>query len=221
VRSFRFRRLGALAVMAALVIPSVVPAAAQSDDDSAQVILDWNVNALGAAGKAGGSAALTGLYLAMTHGAVYDAVVSIAGGYQPYIGKLDADPTASKVAAAATAAHDVLAALFPDQAADLQTLLDTSLGTVADGPAKDAGVAVGKAAAAAMLAEREGDGRGGERKPIYGDAPGEYRLTPPDMAEFGAAWIADVKPFVAEGRRGLPHRGPGRAGQCGVRGRVQ
>ena len=75
--------------------------------------------------------------------------------------QVDADPGASKVAAAATAAHDVLAAIYPDQAADIQALLDTSLGAVADGPAKDAGIAVGKAAAAQMLAAREGDGRGG------------------------------------------------------------
>ena len=136
--------------------------------------------------------------LAMVHGAIYDAVVSIAGGYQPYLGKLDADPTASKVAAAATAAHDVLAAMYPDQAADLQALLDTSLGAVADGPAKDAGIAVGKAAAAQMLAAREGDGRGGKHPLTYGDGPGEYRPTPPDMTEFGAAWLADVKPFLAE-----------------------
>jgi hypothetical protein len=44
------------------------------------VILDSNQNTLAAAGKAGGPAALTGLYLAMVHGAIYDAVVSIAGG---------------------------------------------------------------------------------------------------------------------------------------------
>jgi hypothetical protein len=162
------------------------------------VVLDWNQNTLAAAVAAKGPPAITGLFLAMVHGAVYDAVVSIAGGYQPYLGKLEADPTASKVAAAATAAHDVLAGLFPDQAADLQTKLDTSLGAVPAGAAKDAGVAVGKAAAAAMLSAREGDGRGGKHELTYGDGPGEYRPTPPNFSEFGAAWLADVKPFLAE-----------------------
>jgi hypothetical protein len=186
------------------MVPSVVPATAQSPsaaaagDDSPQAVLDWNQNTIAAAGTAGGPAALTSLYLAMVQGAVYDAVVSIAGSYQPYLGKLDADPTASKPAAAASAAHDVLAALFPDQAADLQALLDTSLGAIADGPAKDAGIAVGQAAAAQMLAAREGDGRGGTHPLTYGDGPGEYRPTPPDMTEFGAAWLADVKPFIAD-----------------------
>lgn len=193
-------RLRGLVAIAALVVttPVAIPVAAQAGDESPQAVLDWNVNTLGAAGKAGGPAALTGLYLAMVHGAIYDAVISIAGGYQPYLGKLEADPTASKAAATATAAHDVLAALFPDQAADLQALLDTSLGAVPDGTAKDAGVAVGQAAAAAMLTAREGDGRGGDHPLTYGDGPGEYRPTPPDMAEFGAPWLADVKPFLAE-----------------------
>ena len=144
----------------------------------------------------------------MVHGAIYDAVVSIAGGYQPYLGQLEADPTASKVAAAATAAHDVLAGLFPDQAADLQTKLDTSLEAVPDGAAKDAGVAVGQAAAAAMLAAREGDGRGGDFTLTYGDGPGEYRPTPPDMTEFGAAWLGDVKPFLAEDIASYRTEGP-------------
>jgi hypothetical protein len=138
------------------------------------------------------------MYMAMVHGAMHDAVNAIAGGYQPYLEGLTADPTASKVAAAAAAAHGVLAASFPDQAADLDALLETSLSGVPDGEAKDAGVAVGQAAAAAMLADREGDGRGGEHPLTYGDGPGEYRPTPPDASEFGAAWVADVRPFLAE-----------------------
>jgi hypothetical protein len=190
--------LGALvaATLAASMLGA--PAAAQTDDESPQVILDWNVNTLAAAATAGGPPAVTALFVAMVHGAIYDAVVSIAGGYQPYLGQLDADPTASKVAAAATAAHDVLVGLLPDQAADLQTKLDTSLEAVPDGAAKDAGVAVGQAAAAAMLAAREDDGRGGEFTLTYGDGPGEYRPTAPDMTEFGAGWLGDVKPFLAE-----------------------
>src|SRR5262245_41686453 len=115
----RIARIRSVVVAAALLLatPMAIPVAGQSaqaaGDDSPPAVLDWNQNTPAAAGKAGGPAALTGLYLAMVHAAIYDAVVSIAGGYQPYLGKLDADPTASKVAAAATAAHDVLAGLFP------------------------------------------------------------------------------------------------------------
>lgn len=206
----RSPRMKALVAIAALlvVMTAATPVAAQDAADSAQVVLDWNQKTLAAAATAGGPPAVTGLFVAMVHGAIYDAVVSIAGGYQPYLGQLAADPGASKAAAAATAAHGVLSDLFPDQAPDLQALLDTSLGALPDGAAKDAGVAVGQAAAAAMLAARDGDGRGGEHPLDYGDGPGQYRPTPPDLTEFGAAWIADVTPFVAESAAVYRTEGP-------------
>ena len=172
------------------------------------MILDWNVNTLGAAGTAGIPPAVTNLYMAMVHGAMYDAVNAIAGRYQPYLEGLEADPSASKVAAAATAAHGVLAASFPDQAADLQALLDTSLAAVPEGAARDAGIAVGEAAAAAMLAARDGDGRGEPYPLTFGDGPGEYRPTPPDYGEFPAAWVANVKPFLAESAEDYRTEGP-------------
>ncbi len=178
------------------------------DDESPQVVLDWNINTLGAAGTAGIPPAVTNLYMAMVHGAMYDAVNAIASKYQPYLDGLDADPSASKVAAAATAAHGVLAASFPDQAADLQALVEASLATVPDGAAKDAGIAVGEAAAAAMLAAREGDGRGEPYPLTFGAGPGEYRPTPPDFGEFPAAWVANVKPFLAESADDYRTEGP-------------
>jgi hypothetical protein len=139
---------------------------------------------------------------------MHDAVNAIAGRYQPYLEGLEAEPAASKVTAAAAAAHGVLAGSFPDQAPDLDALLETSLSTVPDGDAKDAGIAVGQAAAAAMLAAREGDGRGGEYTPMYGEGPGEYRPTPPDFGEFPAAWVANVKPFVAASAEDYRTAGP-------------
>ncbi len=185
-----------------LVTASSVTVAAQGeagfDDDSPQVVLDWNMNTLAATGTAGVAPAVTNLYLAMVHGAIHDAVNSISGRYQPYLGLVEAKPDASKVAAAAAAAHGVLAGSFPDQQADLQALFDTSLAAIPDGAAKDAGVAVGHAAAAAMIAAREGDGRGADYPLTFGDGPGEYRPTPPELAEFPAAWVASVKPFLAE-----------------------
>ncbi len=113
MRTRRFRTFGAVAVLAVVAAATVVPATAQSDDGSAQVILDWNKNTLAAAATAKIPPPVIDLYMGMVHGAMYDAVVSIAGGYTPYLGAIKADPTASKVAAAATAAHDVLTASFP------------------------------------------------------------------------------------------------------------
>ena len=97
MRSARFVAL--VAVVGLIVaVPAAAPVAAQDADDSAQVVLDWNVNTLAAAGAAETPPPVTALHVAMVHGAMYDAVVSIAGKYQPYLGPLEADPTASKVA---------------------------------------------------------------------------------------------------------------------------
>src|SRR5215213_8308636 len=55
------------------------------------------------------------MHLAIVQGAVYDAVNAIKGGHDPYLRGLKAPTSASKGAAAATAAHHVLIALV-DQA---------------------------------------------------------------------------------------------------------
>jgi hypothetical protein len=203
------RRVRLGIALATLMVLTAVPAVqAQEADDGAQTIVDWNLNTLGATGTAGVAPAVTNLYLAMVHGAMHDAVNAVTGRYQPYLGGLESDPSASPAAAAAAAAHGVLAGSFPDQAADLDALLETSLATVPDGAPKDAGIALGEAAAAAMLAAREGDGRGGEYPLTFGEGPGEYRPTPPDFGEFPAAWVANVKPFIAESAEVYRTAGP-------------
>lgn len=198
MRSMRTTALSALATAALLTSLSLAPVAAQSTDDAADVVTDWNRQALGAISASGAAPTLGSALMGMVHGAVYDAVVSIAGGYDPYLGQLDADPDASKVAAAAAAAHGVLSGLFPDQSTDLQALLDASLADVPEGVARDAGIAVGEAAAAAMLAAREGDGRGEPNPLTWDDGPGDHRPTPPAFAEYVDAGIANVRTFLAD-----------------------
>jgi hypothetical protein len=198
MRSVRTTALSALATTTLLAGLSFAPVAAQSGDDAADVVTDWNRQALGAIAASGAAPTTGSVLMGMVHGAIYDAVVSIAGGYQPYLGRLEADPEASKVAAAAAAAHGVLAGLLPDQSADLQALLDASLAEVPEGAAKDAGIAVGEAAAAAMLAAREGDGRGEPNPLTWDEGAGDYRPTPPAFAEYIDAGIANVRTFLAD-----------------------
>ena len=61
------------------------------------------------------------IHLAIVQGAVYDAVNAIKGGHDPYLKGLKAPTSASKGAAAATAAHHVLIGLV-DQAPLTATL---------------------------------------------------------------------------------------------------
>ena len=63
----------------------------------------------------------------MMHIAMFDAINSIEDAYTPYLSQVKGSHGASTDAAAATAARDVLAALYPAQTAMFDTLLSTQL----------------------------------------------------------------------------------------------
>jgi hypothetical protein len=76
------------------------------------------------------------------HGAIYDAVNAIAGTpYQPYLVAPRAGRHASTDAAVATAAYQVLLALFPNQETRLRAQYDDSLAAIPDGTGKRPGSA--------------------------------------------------------------------------------
>ena len=163
------------------------------------------------------------LSMAMVQGAVYDAVNAIDGSYTPYLVAPPAEPGDSKEAAAATAAFRVLVG-FPtatppltgvaaSQLATLQPLYDATLGSVPDGPAKQGGIEVGEAAAAAMLRARQGDGRFGTYTYMPGTDPGDWRPGPPQgpagtVAVDPAAWVGFVRPFLVPDVEMLRTDGP-------------
>ncbi|GAA4592196.1 vanadium-dependent haloperoxidase [Planotetraspora phitsanulokensis] len=133
---------------------------------------------------------------AMVHGAVYDAVNAIAGSpYQPYLTAPAVKGNASTDAAVATAAFRVLNALFPAQQETLKTQYDESLAAIPDSPAKQRGISVGDQTAAAMIAARQNDGAFGSQTWPVGTQPGQWRPTPPTMANDGA-WVGYLKPFL-------------------------
>src|SRR5687767_12698552 len=65
------------------------------------------------------------LHLAMVHGAVYDAVNAIDGGYTPYLESPDATPFDSQDAAAASAAYYVMKSILIDVPGDQSTFQTT------------------------------------------------------------------------------------------------
>ena len=91
--------------------------------------------------------------------AVYDSVMAIEGGYEPFAVDTDAPPGASPEAAVVAAAHAILVHYLPDQQ---QTILDPaydqSLGTIPDGQAKEDGVATGEFVARVLIRQRADDG---------------------------------------------------------------
>jgi len=93
------------------------------------------------------------------HLAVYDAVVAIEGGYQPYAKAIEAPRGASLRAAIATAAYRTARGrVAASQFAYLDQKYGDYLADIPGGPAKDDGVQVGGAAAAGVLALRAHDG---------------------------------------------------------------
>ena len=207
MKTYRARVVGFVVVVVALTsLAEPAPVRAESTD----MVRQWNLNAIDALMvKAAQDPRLVVLHLAMVHGAVYDGVNAIDGGYEPYLlSPRVGRPTDSKEAAAATAAYRVLLNLVPDQQADLEALYEASLETIPDGPPKTRGIAVGEAAAAAMIAARTDDGRFGEPGFPVGSGPGRWRPVPPNFGNDPLAWIRNVKPFLIRSSSQFRSDGP-------------
>ena len=131
--------------------------------------------------------------------AVFEAINSITGEYEPYVA-IPPAPGASLDAAAATAAYRVLKTYFP-AAPDIDQAYTDALAAIPAGAAKTDGVAAGEAAAAAMIANRTGDGSTPVTiAPLALPLAGVWQLTSPPGCAVTATGGAlynwkDVKPF--------------------------
>jgi hypothetical protein len=145
----------------------------------ADVVLDWNAIAVDTFNANGADPFAQARYAAIVQLAVFEAVNSITGDYQPYLGTIVAPSGASAEAAAAQAAHDVLVTYFQNSQVKLDQQLAASLALIPDGQPKIDGIATGKAAAAAMIALRAKDGSSPPTlyKPKQ-PAPGVWQATP-------------------------------------------
>ena len=191
------------AVLAAVVLAA--PATAHAD-----TVTEWNLNATNVLlGPAAQDGRVVVFHLAMMHGAMYDAVNAIDGGHEGYlISSRLATPSDSKEAAAATAAYRVLLNVAPAQQLLLQAQYEASLAGVPNGSSKTRGIAVGEAAAAAMIAARTDDGRFGPFRFVVGTVPGAWRPVLPAFVNDPAAWLKDVKPFLIRNQSQFRSQGP-------------
>jgi hypothetical protein len=223
VNAPRARALGVLPVLAALaaIVALAAPAAAQASE-----VTNWNqiaTNTLVAfPGPGGGAPPALQINMAMIQGAVYDAVNAIEPRRRPYLLGTRFDPRASKDAAAATAAYSVLYSLvstvplsipFPNKAS-LLMMLDTEYAqSLADIPDdfEAAGIAAGDAAADAMLAERQGDGRFGPSPWVPSYDLGHWQpllnLDGTQMLD-PTPWVGGVKPFLIKSSSQFRTDGP-------------
>jgi hypothetical protein len=130
--------------------------------------------------------------------AVFEAVNSIIGDYEPYLGVIEAPAWASPDAAAIAAAHRTLVALRPDKTAALDAARDASLAAIPDGPAKLAGIAVGEEAADAILLLRADDGWNAVVPYTPGTDPGDWQPAPPTFSPASLPGWGQVTPFGLE-----------------------
>jgi hypothetical protein len=161
---------------------------------------------------AGGAAPAFQINMGIVQGAVYDAVNAIGPKrHRSYLLEQRAGGKASIDAAVATAAYDVLANLIstspglPDPAGRLTTLTSqytASLDAIDDNAFKVQGIAIGHAAAKAMLDSRVGDGRFGDSQWDGSSGLGLWRplLNPTTGAPIldPTPWVGTVKPFLIQ-----------------------
>jgi len=161
---------------------------------NADTVLDWNTIMLTTI--AGQNPFAQARYAAITQLAVFEAVNACTRQYHPYLGTITAPAGALPEAAAATAAHDILKFYFPSSGATLDAALVTSLSTIPAGPAKDEGVAVGEAAAAAMITLRASDGSAPPETFLPSSTdPGIWQPTPPVFGPGILLHWRNVTPF--------------------------
>jgi hypothetical protein len=137
--------------------------------------------------------------LAMVHAAMHDAVNGAVPVYETYASWLS-DGQANPEAAAAAAAHRVLANLFPANLAAFDAQLVSSLAGIPDGAAEDAGVALGSAVGQFIVDFRAGDGMD-QPDPFNPEpGPGIWEPTPPAFLAAIEPQMQNVTPFTIRGR---------------------
>jgi len=140
------------------------------------------------------------LYMAYESTAVYDAVVSIDGRYQPLEPAFRVSRNASPDAAVVEAAYRTLRHFFPAANSSLDPLYAAALSAIPDGPAKQAGKRIGVVAANQVIRGRSLDALTLPISitsifPTLKPGPGVWRLTPP-FAAAQTPWVGSVHPFI-------------------------
>jgi PAP2 superfamily len=199
---------------------------AQSQASGPDAILLWNGNA----GKAAvasclapeGNALAESRMYAMVHIAMHDALNAIERRSRPYAFDARAARRTSADAAIAAAARDVLVAVIgqlqesptciENGTASVEADYAAALADIHDGRAKERGIALGQAAARAIVTLRAGDGSDTLlADPNYpqGTQPGDYRFTAGTPFAFAPGW-GNVTPFAlrdgSQFRAGPPYR---------------
>lgn len=176
----------------------MAPLALASALHAGNVVADWTaIGSTTIVANGGKPSPSSFLWFAYSSLAMYDAVNAVTGEYEPFYYRIAGPSNASIDAAVVAAAHRILVNYFPAQQAALDTQYDTSLAALAVSPdAKTAGVAVGEAAAMAVISARTGDGLEAGITYTPGSGPGAWIPTPPGYAAPAVPWLGQMRPFT-------------------------
>jgi len=216
------RRTQVLRVAAIAAVAFAAASAGTTRDASAALppgntVAQWNKIAEDTVVGSGTVATEPFIYMAYVSAGVYDAVVAIEGGYEPYGPAIAAPAGASVDAAVVEATYRTLWTYFPPESCNpasasyafclgIRPSLDAShveaLAAIPPGKARTDGQAVGLQAANDIIALRSGDGRMtpigvSTPFPTLPPGPGVWRLTPP-FAPPLVPWVGNVRPFVLQ-----------------------
>ena len=175
----------------------VIIGATWAFDARADIVADWQSATLKLILDRKWDGARSQRAMAILDAAMFDAANAVKGHYAPYVYGGPGPSAASEAAAASQAAFRVLSELMPEKTSDLKVLNDGLLSNLGDPAARDAGIALGDGAAAAVLAVRSNDGAdfGSEYEPLAA-APGVYQ--PTSDAPMVTPKLSRMKPFALE-----------------------
>ena len=153
----------ALALLTVSVVglaePTTSSAAGRPHGPPDAFVTDWDAVGAQAYSAAALSPAEGHTIFAYVAIAVYDSVMAVKGGYEPFAVDVDAPAGASAEAAVATAAHRILVHYLPAQAATIiDPAYNASLASIPDGQAKTDGMATGENVAGDLIRLRADDG---------------------------------------------------------------
>ena len=136
--------------------------------------------------------------LAMIYGAMFDAVNSINGAYEPFLVSLTNRTGANPIAAATAAAHRVVSSLYSDAENILawDIIYNETLKSIPDDEARRQGIELGRTVADSILANRLADGSNITKHLQYGTSPGQWHPTAPIFEAVLPQW-PEVTPFVS------------------------
>ncbi len=182
---------------------------AWSSRSQAEIVSDWNEIASDTliANISQQNPGMASRTMAMMNLAIYDSLAMTRSDGQAFYTYDGLQPTtsASGVAAAATAAHAVLSAIYPDQQSALDASLDGSLSSIAASPTKQAGIALGAFIGQSIVARRASDGYDVMIQYQPTNQVGHWQPDPlnPTQQAWGPAWgsvdtfrLPSVTPFM-------------------------